>query len=277
MDLSDEIKELSKIHVSWRDYALMMLNSTHEPLRSIWREKLVSSITRTIFNKTSIFESNLVGLEVLSHLPDTFTMKVVDDSWNYGDWKSLGRLSGSKRMSVVLGHYPQETTGNEALLCLQYVIDHWSECKNLIFGDEYLHRMWEFSQKSRGEVVYPDEVLTRILERDPVNGEGEWLRASEDILSNGIPSKKFEKYYFSEKLKGFPFSFIDDEEIQKEYFLQVSNKILKEDISSIPSWKRICICILKNDVLFSYAGFQRTWKEIQARDEALKMFNERER
>ena len=41
------------------------------------------------------------------------------------------------------------------------------------------------------------------------------------------------------------------------------------DFKDVPSWKRVCVCILKNDVTWKYAGFARTKAEQQRRKEAI--------
>lgn len=279
-----EIKDLNIIHTTWKDYALMLLNSTPDPLRSVWREKVVTSLTHWKFSNGSISEGNVAGCEVLSELPDTFTKMVVDDAFYKGVWKKLGRLSGSKRMKVYLGNYPQESISNEANLCLKYIIKHWDEdfedgmkYKDLIEASPLLSRMWDFAQKSQGKCVLPDEVCTYILEK-PVDDSkyGVWIDVSEDIFTNGIPSEKFKDYWKSDKIEGFPFEVESDIEMQKKYFLSMCDIILKEDVSMSPCWKKICICILKNDTSMKYAGFGATLRERQAREDAIAAFSTKE-
>lgn len=45
-----------------------------------------------------------------------------------------------------------------------------------------------------------------------------------------------------------------------------------EEFREIPSYKRICVCILKNDFLFKYCGFGLTKTEMQIRTEASKKY-----
>ena len=42
--LYDEIESLNNIKITWRDYCLLLINSTPNPLRSIWREKVKADI-----------------------------------------------------------------------------------------------------------------------------------------------------------------------------------------------------------------------------------------
>jgi len=275
-DIVNEINELNNIHITWRDYTLMMLNSTADPLRTIWREKLVSSIISTEFKKSSTCEGNLVGLKILSLLPSEFTQSIVNDSFEEGEIKLLGRLSGSKRMGLIIGHYPQESPAEETRLCLHYIIDNWDEYGHFINEIPTLRKIWDISQISHGKCLYPDEILTYTLERYIDEENDGWIDVVYDIFLNGIDDKKFKKYYFNDKLVGFPLTPPRNLEEQQENFINFIDIFLKEDITSIASWKRIAICILKNDVSFSYAGFGKTFKEKQAREEAIAAFSLKE-
>ena len=362
------IKKLGTIHTTWRDYTLMMLNSTADPLRSIWREKVVTSITHWSFNKGSISEGNVIGTEVLSVLPNELTYYVTDDAFEIGAWKKLGRLSGSKRMNVFLGHYPQESLSNEANLCLKFIIDNWDrnisddmiiteekwqgkKYSDIIYETPYLNAIFELALKTGGKCLTEDEILTYILEK-PIYDSfyGDWIRVNEDIFANGIPSDKYKDYWKNDKIEGYPLAYkkgetlenaigvdSNDEEIirgdgigvdnaeggmnQEEYNVDGSMKhpdthfkniatgtrdtvwikrelnrqgtydeiemsesekvsafnslvdiILKESIAYSPCWKKIAICILKNDVSMKYAGFSATYKERLAREEAMAAF-----
>ena len=269
----NEIKNLNNIHISWRDYCLMMLNSTAEPLRSIWREKLISSIIHTQFTKSSTCEGNFAGICILSELPNAFTLEITDDYFKKDSFKILGRLPRSKRMGLIIGHYPQESPSEEARLCIHYIIDNWNKYNYLIKQSSILSKMWDLSQLTHGKCLYPDEILTYTLENNIENSGDAWLNVVYNIFLNGIDNSKFKKYYFNNKIDNFPLTPPKDLETQKQYFLNFSDIFLKEDITSIQSWKRICICILKNDVSFSYAGFSKTYKERLAREQALAMFS----
>ncbi len=45
-----------------------------------------------------------------------------------------------------------------------------------------------------------------------------------------------------------------------------------DDFRSVPSWKRICVCIMKNDYFCKYMGFSQTKDEINRRKEAIKKY-----
>lgn len=301
-ELIDEINDLNLIHTTWRDYTLMLLNSTPDPLRSIWREKVVTSICHWQFNTGSISEGNMAGVEILSVLPNELTMKVVDDAFEPDGWYKDSRLAGSKRMKVFLGHYPQESLSNEANLCLQYIVKNWDEYGHLIEEIPLLNRIWKLAQESGGKCILPDEVLTYILEK-PVNDNiyGTWIDVAYDVFKNGIPSDKYAEYWKSDKIEGFPLAEYNPDskekwfhrtvsedgtvhigepislEEQKKNFLKVVEVFFKEDVAMSPCWKKIAICILKNDTSMKYAGFAPTFRERQAREEAIAAFSTKQK
>ena len=306
-EIIDEIKKLNRIHTTWRDYALMLVNSTAEPLRSIWREKITTSVTHWEFDKGSISERNIAGMEILTVLPSDLTMYLVDDYFEETSWKKLNRLNGSKRMNVFVGRYLQESASNEAKICLEYLVKNWDNNvwngktgKEIIMSTPLLKRMWDLAQKSGGKCVGDDEILTYMLEK-PVNDNqyGMWMDVCEDIFANDIPSDKYKDYWKSDKIEGYPLAVEDDnnsgvykytsgavaagyaksegelvdEAKQKDDFLKFINIILREDVSWQACYKKICICILKNDISFKYAGFGATLRERLARENAMSAFS----
>lgn len=307
--IKDEIQDLSTIRTSWRDYTLMMLNSTAEPLRSIWREKIVTSMSHWTFEKGSISEGNIDGMEILTVLPSELTERIVNDHFEKGELVKLNRLAGSKRMNVHIGHYPQESTSNEANLCLKYIVKNYDKVifidknaarsftgRDLIMNTPLIRRMWDVAQKTGGKSVSNDEVLTYNLEK-PVDDShfGVWLDVTEDVAENGRPSNKYDKYWKLDKIENYPLAeYLPDAdawfsrnildggtvelkelsiEDQKKNFLDLCDSVLKEDVAMCCCWKKIAICILKNDVTMKYAGFSATLKERQAREEAMAAFS----
>lgn len=296
-ELIEKVKKLQIVHTTWKDYALILLNSTPDPLRSIWREKVVGSITHWEFASGSISEGNMAAIEILEALPNDLTKMVVDDWFNPGSWNKENRLSGSKRMNVFIGRYPQESLSNEANLCLKYIVENWKEYGHLIGETPILKSIWELAQESGGKCPLPDEVLTYILEK-PIDDKkaASWIDVARDLFTNGIPSDKYAEYYHIEKIEGFPIAeyipssrewYIRQQnsdgtwghiaevtfEKQKKNFLDVCDIFFKEDVSFSPCWKKICICILKNDTTFKYAGFAPTLRERLAREDAIAAFS----
>jgi hypothetical protein len=234
-------------------------------------------------------------------LPDELTLSVVDDVFHANEWQKHGRLAGSKKMKVALGHYPQESLSNEAMLCINYILDHWQELGHLVNEIPLLKEMWDLAQESGGACIYPDEVLTYALEK-PINDEkyGAWIDVARDIFKNGPPSDKYLDYYMSKCIEDFPLAWKDnnasngymkhyrnrddaieiidlplDEQINN--FRSLCEKFLKEDVANSPCWKKIAICILKNDTTMKYAGFAPTLRERIARQEAIAAFSTKQK
>lgn len=60
----------------------------------------------------------------------------------------------------------------------------------------------------------------------------------------------------------------DKKAIKMEYLDDIDSK----DFKSLPTYKRMCICILKNDHLCKYMGFSQTKLELQRRKEAVEKY-----
>jgi hypothetical protein len=267
-----ELLSMAIIHTTWRDYALMMLNSTADPLRSIWREKITASIISCEFKALALSEGSIAGLEIMASLPRWLTEMCCDDHWS--DFEKHERIPGSKRIAVCLRHYPQESLTHEAFKCIDYLVEHWDELgREMVMGIPLLKRMWDLSQWAKGDCLYPDEVLTYTLDKplDP-KMDGGWIDASLDVFENGRPSHKWDKYWLSDKIDWFPFVGNKNDRIRKLYFMNTAKIMLKEDMLGCPSWKRLCICMLKNDISMKYAGFSMTYKERLAREAAMEAF-----
>ena len=186
---------------------------------------------------------------------------------------------------------------------------------DVLHSSSLLHKMFVLAQMCDGNGISQDEVLTYILEK-PVSDHqhGAWIIPFVDVSFNGIPSQKWEKYWRSGKIEGFPLNAtaeshqkcveilsnvewnpqrenysLDDisdainalidayecvlplEEQMKKMNTFCQRWILPEDVSYSPCWKKICICVLKNDVSMKYAGFltrseeRRVGKECRSR------------
>lgn len=341
--LLPKLAALDHIHVTWRDYALMLVNSTADPLRSIWHEKILTSYHHWMCKDGSISEVNVNGLEVLSELPSWFTEMVVDDHYEHEgpfSWRKMGRLVGSKRMKVHIGNYPQESLSNEAYLCLRWVMQHWNDevepvrkrfgnlepisasqdqavhFRDYIQQSKLLNAMFKLAQMSNGVCVTQDEMLTYILEKPVRDGKyGAWITIFVDVMLNGIPSDKYAEYWKTGKLEGFPLNVREDRKAEVERALAgmvfdpesekfsldglhgaiqrlvdayecdldleqqmqlfdgfCSKYVLKEDVSYSPCYKKIAICVLKNDVSMKFCGFGSTLRERQARENAMAAF-----
>lgn len=273
-ELISKIKEMNVIRTTWEDYMYLLLNSTPNPLRDIWREKIVKSITHWKWGEGSISEGNFAGLELLSELPNELTEAAAEYHLEEKDWDKHDRLARSKRINVTIGIYPMESLSEMARKSCVYLIENFDKWGHLIGDNNYpgLNKIWDFAQRSGGECILPDEVLTYILENKIDDSVPQsWIQAADSIFSNGH-TELYAKYYKHDKLEGYPFEVSEDVEVQKKNFLEVVNVIFKEDVSWAPCFKKICICILKNDCKLGYCGFGETLKEKLAREESMQAF-----
>lgn len=271
------LKELDHIHVSWRDYALMLLNSTNNNcgLRDVWHEKVLTSYFHWLAKDGSISEANVFGLEVLSELPSQLTLQVVDDWYDHegiGSWQKMGRLAGSKRMKLHVGGYPQESLSNEAYLCLQWLTQHLDEplpdewlydmlkkihgvnwehfvphapatIKDVLHLSPTLNRLLKLASMSGGKSVSQDEVLTWLLERPLVDTEhGSWMMTQVVVSMYGIPSEQYGKWWKSKAIEGFPLNGSESsEQTVKEHFMRAQKLLVGEGVAQNPleAWESI--------------------------------------
>lgn len=304
----EKINKLGTIRTTWRDYTLQLLNSSDENNRINWQEKLVTSIQSWSFGIGSANDSLVAGVEILSELPNYLTKKIVDDVWTYDMWYRVGRLPGSKKQKLVLGHYAQEAHMVEANKVLSYIIDNYDEINpengrpigELLWTSKYIRKIWEFAQKSGGEIIYPSESLLYTLEKDTdPTIPAFWTDIAEDVFTNGIPSTRYAKQWKSDKMAQFPVgNFYKDENLYKDiennweypdswwkvfgndYKAQAENmhkvldKFFKEDLSNSPCWKRFAVVILKLDLSGKYMGFGPTLRERKMREEAMSSYSQ---
>lgn len=57
-------------------------------------------------------------------------------------------------------------------------------------------------------------------------------------------------------------------------FSEYPDELDVTDFSSVPSWKRMCVCILKNDYFCKYMGFAQTKEEVQRRQATIEKYKE---
>ncbi len=57
-------------------------------------------------------------------------------------------------------------------------------------------------------------------------------------------------------------------------FSEYPDELDVTDFSSVPSWKRMCVCILKNDYFCKYMGFAQTKEEMQRRQATIEKYKE---
>lgn len=287
----ERLKQLNNIHTSWEEYMYTLLNSTPDPLREIWRDKLITSICHWKWDTGSISEGNFAGLQILSELPNELTMKVCDYKIDPDEWVKYERLARSKRINVTIGEYPQESLSEMARKCIHYILEHFDEYGHLFAELPSLKRIWKFAQEAKGECIIPDEALTLMLEKEVHDEEPQSWIGLADLLYKEGHSGKYAEYMKHDKIEGYPFATklvningvelpvladVDEDKALEEAAENVKSVVdvfLKEDVAWSPCYKKICICILKNDVTMKYAGFGATLKERQARENAMAAFS----
>lgn len=237
------IDSLRIIKTTWKDYCLYMLNTTNEPIKSIWREKMVTSILSWKYGTGSVEYSTIDALKVLTGLDSDYTMKIVDDYWEEDDWKVFGRLNISGKFVLSLSKYPQESLEKEALLCIEDIVERRD--MDMLKSSPRLYELALMWNRQGGKSLTPLEAM-----RNYIGG-------------------KFEKVEI-EEIENPP-------EVGSEGFwdnvLSAANIWFKENIHSTSSWKRFCVAILKNDVTLKYLGFAPTTKERVARAQAISAFS----
>lgn len=311
--LMKEVAEMNLQRISWRDYALNLLNTAAEPARSNWREKLVTSIIHWSYGKGGSFnEGNLEGLEVLTELPSGLTEEIVDDSYERGTWYFNGRLAGSKKRKMLLGHYSQQSLAKEGNIMWEWMMNNWFEewegkpIWKIVQDSDHLRKTFEFAQRSGGEVLFNDEILTYVLEKDAHEERPAfWTNVSDDVFTNGIPSDKYKNDYKTIMPEQYPVeSYFIEESFEGDFwwnkFLRpeerssnpeitepmkrlfknvqdVADKYMKEDLSNSPSWKRMVVVILQNDIDGKYMGFSKSSVAELSRAEAMAAFSKNEK
>lgn len=239
------LESLRLVHTTWRDYCLYMLNTTSEPIRSIWREKMITSIMSWKFSTGSVNESTLDALTVLTELDNDFTKKITDDFWEKEDWRTFGRLNISGKHVLSISKYPQESLEKEALMCIERIIDE--QDMTMLESSDKLTELALLWNEQGGRSLTPLEAIQNYA------GKKKKVVIETDPEPADIGSDKF----WSNVRKGM-------------------NIWFKEDIHSTSSWKRFVVAIMKNDVTLKYLGFAPTSTERMARAKAVAAFSDKE-
>ena len=235
-------KEMAIIHTTWRDYCLYMLNTTSEPLKSIWREKMVTSILSWKYATGSVWDTTIDALQVLSDMPDQLTMDLLDDVWNEEDWNTFGRLGISAKRVLSISKYPQESLEKEALTVIEHIVEN--EDLDLLKSSSKLYDLATLWNEQGGKSLTPLEDQQNFIGKKKV-----------EIPKVDNPAEEGSKEFWKNVLSG-----------ARVWF--------RENIHSTSSWKRFSIAILKNDVTLKYLGFAQTSTERLARANAIAAFSD---
>lgn len=230
--------EMAFIHYTWRDYALNFLNTTQEPLRTNWREKLVTSILSWKHHNGSSEDSTIDALEVLSELSEDIVYAVTDDYWTKEDFKFFGRTNISGKAILSISHYPQESLEKEALMCIQYLCE--AKRLDLIKASPKLYELAQLWNRQGGKSLTPHQVHRNYIGKED--------NRIDELPSDKIPKEGTDEFY-NNVVSGAGIWF-------------------KENVHSTSSFKRVSIAMLKNDATWKYLGFGPTLKERMARAKA---------
>ena len=174
----EEVKELNKIHVSWKEYCLYMLNTSLEPARSNWRNKMVTDILKLRFQGNSCPLSTKDALQILTDLPDSYTLPLIDEVWHKTDWKEHESNLKSKKDIITIVRYPQESLEAEALLCISKICAEKDESTL-----NKSPKLVELANKwNNGEIYTPEEFRMSLVKKEKLNK----IKISEDYWDNII-------------------------------------------------------------------------------------------
>ena len=237
--------EMRIIHSTWKNYCLYMLNTTCEPLRSIWREKMITSILSWKYASGSTPDTTLDALIILSDLDSSYTEKLTDDHWSKEDWKTFGRLNISGKRIISISHYPQESLEKESLICFEDICER--KDLDMLKSSERLYELCTDWNKQGGKSLTSLDVQTNFFGK---------IAKVEYPTVDPVPKEGTPKFW--------------------KNILKGANIYLKENIHSTSSWKRFCIAIMKNDVTLKYLGFASCTSEKLMRANAISAFSDKQ-
>lgn len=236
---------LRVVHTTWKDYCLYMLNTTDDPIKSIWREKMITSILSWKYGTGSVQNSTLDALKILTDLDNEYTMGLFDDAWESKDWNVFGRINISGKHVLSISKYPQESLEKEVLIAIEDIAER--KDTGMLESSQTLHDLAVLWNEQGGKSLTPME--------DMQNYAGKKEKKV-------VPKLEDPPEYGSD-------AFWDN-------IRRAANVWFKENIHSTSSWKRFCIAILKNDVTLKYLGFAPTTKERVARANAVSAFSSKQ-
>ena len=122
--IEDKFEDLGiKVHHTWQDYFYHLLNTSSEPFRTNWRNKIVSSILASRFQGESMSHASLDALKMMTELDNDLTMSLVDDFWTEDMWKQHGKLKSNK-IIISLCKSPQESLTMEAQKIVTHALEN---------------------------------------------------------------------------------------------------------------------------------------------------------
>ena len=269
----EEMKSLAVIHTTWEEYCLYLLNTSDEPAKSIWRQKMVTSILSWKYSEGSVEPSTVDALNILSEIDPSIVKLVTDDVWTKDDYHIGGILPISGKQNLSISHYPQESLEKEVQMCISYIIEN--KLFDEIDKSPSLKSIIEkFESVDVKTMLTPTQYLMVHYGNDAVKKKNKVDENTEKLYANIIRYDDIK-----EKLKSLKEGEnITDPDI-KIWIKRITDanlKWFKEQIHSTSSWKRFTINILKNDITCKYLGFGPCMSERLARANAMQAFSQKQ-
>lgn len=221
--------KLLTISYTWKEYCLHLLNTSSEPARSNWREKMITDILKHKYQGINGADTTVDAFNILVELPNEFLKENNIEIWNKDDLHVIAR-NKSLRPIITFKDYPQESLEFEVNQLMQVIIKNrdWDMIKTSSTLSDIVFNKWLYN-----EIESYDKYRYRKLHNLEYEGRTENISESED-----------DKW----KL------------IQKGVLIW-----FKENHKCNSSYKKFAIAIIKNDTMLTYLNFNPTYKERHAR------------
>lgn len=282
----NELKKLSVIHTTWEDYCLYLLNTSEEPAKSIWREKLTSSILNQRYSEESIDLSTIDAINILSEISPEIVYNITDDHWNKEDYH-LGRsLPLSGKQCISLSHYPQQSLEKEVHDCIEYILDN--KLFNEIEKSKSLKDIIEnkFEKYDYKTILTPSQMSIYLYgskslkNKYNLNEDSQKEYSKENLIKFSEILRIVNKLNYNENNIVMTELSEYENNIISEWIKRIkkANDIwFKENIHSTNSWKRFSIVILKGDITCKYIGLSLSSNERLIRAKAMQAFSQNQK
>jgi len=269
-----EMNRLSVIHTTWEEYCLYLLNTSDDPAKSIWREKLITSILSWKYSEGSVEPSTIDALDILSEISPYIVAQLEDDVWTKDDYHTGGILPISGKTCLSLSHYPQQSLEKEAQECIDYILDNglFSEIEKSLALQRVLKKfaeteVWSMLTPTQWLMVHYGNDAVKKKNKVDENTEKRYddIISLEDVLAIVHDQNRADDWRNYEKVK-----------IWMKRIKDGNEKWFREAIHSTSSWKRFTINILKGDITCKYLGFGPCATERIARANAMQAFSQKQ-